>query len=192
MMSFNSGKIGGPAGIAILYKKRDVNITNIYGGGDQEFGFRPGTINPMLAYGFAIAANILKTNKSKNENKYIELKKYFIENLFKIGKDENFVFVENSSPNSISSIVSISFPYFSGQQFAIELDMRGVAVSSKSACNTKDDTESYVIKQIRKSSSMDNWGTIRISFSPQTQKTHINKLLKEIKNIVRIYRSVLY
>lgn len=192
MMSFNSGKIGGPAGIAILYKKRDVNITNIYGGGDQEFGFRPGTINPMLVYGFSVAANILQKTKSKNENKYIQLKKYFIENLFKISQDENFVFVENSSSNSIPSIVSISFPYFSGQQFSIELDMRAVAVSSKSACNTKDDTESYVIKQIRKSSNMDNWGTIRISFSPQTQKTHINKILKEIKNIVRIYRSVLY
>ena len=210
MMSFNSVKMGGPAGIAVLHKRRHVNITSIYGGGSQEFGLKPGTINPMLVYGFSIASEILQKDKLKNENKYTELKKYFIENLSKISKDQEFPFIENSHDLCVPSIISISFPYFTGEQFAIELDARGVVVSSKSACNTEDNTESYVIQEIRKSDTVDfmqdliktnpakslpdlkNWGTIRISFSPNTQKSHINKLLKEIKNIVQTYRTVLY
>lgn len=189
MITFNSVKIGGPSGIAVLYKKRKVLLSPIYNGGDQEYGLRPGTQSPFLAYGFKKACEILVKDRLKNEKKYKELKDYFLKELNNLSQKENFPFYENSSEFSIPSIVSISFPYFTGQQFAIELDMRGIAVSSKSACNTIDDTESYVIKEIRKDSGL---GTIRISFSPDTKKSHINKLLKEIKSIVQTYRTVLY
>ncbi len=209
MISFNSVKIGGPSGIGVLYKKRSVSIKNIYGGGDQELGLRPGTQSPILAYGFAEASKILKNNLIKNENKYNNLKEYFLNELYKISTEEKFSFIENSSKLSVPSIISISFPYFSGEQFTIELDARGIAVSSKSACNTENNKESIVIEEIRKASQdetlqqaglvddhkpslLQNWGTIRISFSPDTKKIHINKLLKAIKNIVQTYRTVLY
>lgn len=195
MISFNSVKIGGPVGVGVLYKKRDVKIQPIYGGGQQEFGLRPGTVPVSLVYGFSIAGNYIKKNMLINEKKYIKLKESFINGLDKISKEENFSFLENSSINSVPSIVSISFPYFSGQQFAIELDARNVIVSSKSACNNTDDIESTVVSEIRKLEEKNinkNWGTIRVSFNPNNKISDVNKLLKEIKNIIHTYKGVLY
>jgi cysteine desulfurase len=200
MVTWKSSKIGGPSGIAALYKKRDAKIKQIYGGGDQEFNLRGGTQSPILAYGFAEACLLVQKEKQINKEKYEELKKYFLNKLKELSKDENFPFFENSTELSIPSIISISFPYFTGQQFAIELDARGVAVSSKSACNNESDSESGIIEKLRKlekTGLVDNHksellGTIRISFSPDTKKSHINKLLKEIKSIVQTYRTVLY
>lgn len=195
MISFNSVKIGGPSGIGALYKKRSVKISPIIGGGDQEFTFRPGTQSPILAYGFMKASQIMQKNINKNENNYKNLKEYFLNKLERLSKEENFQFHENSSHSSIPSIISISFPYFTGDQFAIELNARGIAISSKSACNTEDNKESMVIEKIRnisKSDTYKDWGTIRISFSPDTKIKHINKLLRAIKDIVHTYRTVLY
>jgi cysteine desulfurase len=192
MITFNSNKIGGPAGIGALYKKRSVSLSPIYGGGKQELGLRPGTISHSLAHDFYTASKMIFKNRENNEKLYLSLKNYFITGLEKIQKENDFPFRINSSHNCVPGIVSISFPYFTGQQFAIELDARGIIVSNKSACNSNDGAESYVIKQIREFSKHENLGTIRISFRPETRKNDINKLLFAIKDIIQIYKNVLY
>src|SRR3989344_5059668 len=193
IMTFNSNKINGPAGIGALYKRRSVELSPIYGGGGQEFGLRPGTVSHILANSFYLASKIMLKNRENNEKHYVQLKNYFILGLEKLQKENDFPFVINSLDGCIPSIISISFPYFTGQQFAIELDARNVMVSSKSACNNADGAESYVIKEIHKSDLLDkDWGTIRISFSPKTIKKDIDKLLFAIKDIIQIYKNVLY
>ncbi len=195
LISFNSIKIGGPAGIAALYKRRGATIEKIYAGGSQEMGLRPGTVSPMLINSFASAAEYNLKNLKLNEEKYLEIKKYLLNKIDLLRKETNINFIENSSDSSVPSIINLSFPYFSGQQMAIELNARGVMVSSKSACNTQSNTESYVIDEIRKKQSFDtykNYGSIRVSFGPRTNKSDINKLVKELNNILRVYRGVLY
>ncbi len=195
MISFNSVKIGGPAGIAALFKRRAAAIDKIYAGGAQEMGLRPGTVSPMLVNGFSAAAEFNLTSLLTNEEKYTELKKYLMHQISLLNKETGINFIENSSSNSVPSIINLSFPHFSGQQMAIELDARGVMVSSKSACNSESDTESYVIDAIRKKQDFDtykNYGSIRISLGPKTNKSDINKLVKELNNILRVYRGVLY
>ncbi len=195
LISFNSVKIGGPAGVGVLYRRINTEISPMYAGGSQEFGFRPGTVSVHDIYAFACTASIHKKQIDKLESKYAELKKYLLGGIRNLSSQNNFDFVENSSENSVPSIVSISFPYFSGQQMAVELDARGVAVSSKSACNTGDAGESYVVWQIRNISeekTYNNYGTIRISFGPETKKSHIDKLLKSLQEIINTYKGVLY
>ncbi len=195
LISFNSVKVGGPAGAAALFKRRGANIEKIYAGGAQEMGLHPGTVSPMLVSSFAKAAVCNLKNLENNENKYKELKKYLLNKIDLLNKKTGINFIENSSDASIPSIVNFSFPYFSGQQMAIELNARGVMVSSKSACNTESDTESYVIDEIRKKEEFDTYkkyGSIRVSFGPKTNKSDINKLVKELNSILRVYRGVLY
>ena len=195
LLSFNSVKIGGPSGIGLLFKKRSVRISKMYAGGDQEMGLRPGTQSPFLAAGFAKALEITKNNLIKNENKYIDLKKSLLKEIEKLNLDYNIDFVENSSEYSVPSIVNISFPYFSGQQMAIELDARGVIVSSKSACKSLDENESYVIGEIRKNNqnkTYNNYGSIRISFGPETKNKDIIKLTKALGEVLKTYKGVLY
>jgi cysteine desulfurase len=195
LISFNSVKIGGPAGIGLLFKKRSIILSKIYSGGEQEMGLRPGTQSALLATGFAKALEITKNNLSQNENNYIQLKKILLDELNKIKKEYNFNIIQNSTECSIPSIVNISFPYFSGQQMAIELDARGVMVSSKSACKSEDENESYVVGEIRKNSDVDtynNYGSIRISFGPDTKNKDIIKLINALNQVLKTYKGVLY
>ncbi len=194
MVSFNSTKIGGPAGIAALYKRRHADISPIYGGGDQEFSLRSGTSSYILAHGFNVAAINLSKEREKNEKFYKELKEFLLAGLMEF-KDKPIYFIENSNTNSVPSIVNISFPYLSGEQMMIELNARGVYVSSKSACKSESSLESYVVEEIRKrnsSTTYNNWGSIRISFGPKSTKSDINMLLKALKDIHGTYLGVLY
>jgi len=195
LISFNSVKINGPQGVAALYKKRHTEIQPIYGGGNQEMGLRPGTVSHALVYAFYSAAEKIIREMNQNEKKYFDLKKYLLDSLNKINNPKELYFTENSSEESISSIINLSFPYLSGEQMAIELDARGVIVSSKSACKSDDSTESYVIEEIRKkkeNKSYNKFGSIRISFGNKTNKKDINKLLVAINDIARTYKGVLY
>ncbi len=195
LVSFNSVKIGGPSGIGALYKRRDVQLSPVYGGGGQELSLRPGTASPVLAHGFYIASALLQERREKTQEKYGKLKAQLMTGLEALSTETQFPFIENSSAASIPAIVSISFPYFSGQQCAIELDARGIAVASKSACNTGSDTESVIIQELRKKGRFDtytDYGTIRISFSDTTAQKDIILLLDALKDFVRTYRGVLY
>lgn len=195
LMSYNSVKINGPQGIAVLYKKRHTDVMSIYGGGNQEMNLRPGTVPHALAYGFSLAVSDLKKVINKNEEKYTELKKYLLDSINKISNPNRFYFTENSNEKSIPSIINLSFPYLTGQQLAIELDARRVIVSSKSACKSSDAGESYVIQEISKkkeNKTYNQLGSIRISFGNKTNKKDIDKLLIAINDIARTYKGVLY
>lgn len=194
-ISYNSVKINGPQGIAALYKKRHVNIRPIYGGGNQEMGLRPGSVPNALAHGFNLAVHELLKKRDDDEKKYIELKKYLLDSVNKINNPKELCFIENSNKKSIPSIINLSFPYFTGQQMAIELDARGITVSSKSACKSDDSSESYVIEAIRnkiQNESYNKMGSIRISLGNITNKKDIDKLLIAINDIARTYKGVLY
>ncbi len=194
LITFNSIKIGGPSGVGALFKKRSILLEKTYAGGDQEMSLRPGTVSPLLATGFAVAAKKNSKDLSENEEKYKNLKKYLLEQLNKIDKEYKFVFIENSNNYSIPSIVNISFAYFKGDHMAIELDARGIMVSSKSACKSDEEGESYVITELRKKDENDtykSYGSIRISFGSETKQKDIIKFIKSTKDILRTYRSML-
>lgn len=195
LVSFNSSKIGGPSGVAGLFKRRGVILQGIYAGGEQEFGLRPGTTSPILCSGFANASKIIQENKTKNEAKYTELKEFLLKGLETVFTKHDLKFRENSNKLSIPSIVNISFPYFTGEQIMIELDAMGVFVSTKSACKNSNNKESEIIHHIYKNSPTDTdyyKGTIRISFGPNTTKRDINILLKSLNKIFKKYKNVLY
>lgn len=194
LISFNSVKIGGPAGIAGLYRRRHLLLGRLYGGGDQEFGLRPGTTAPILAHAFAAAAKELALRLPQNELRYQKLKALLLKGLASFSREEIY-FIENSNQHSVPSIVSLSFPYLSGQQMAIELDARNLAVSSKSACKSEYEDESYVVEELRKiedNVTYQSFGTIRISFGPATAESDIQSLLQALKDIAALYRGVLY
>ena len=196
LVSFNSTKIGGPSGIAALYTRKNINLGKIYSGGSQEMGLKPGTSAFMLAYAFAESSISLEKKINKNEKKHIDLKKYFVAEINKISFPNAKKFIINSGENCIPSIVSVSFPYFSGKQFAVLLDARGIFVSSKSACNLDNGEESKIISELRQKSSNKNeyisYGTVRFSFGENTTKGQIKRVIKEIKHIIQNYKGVLY
>lgn len=189
MLSFNGSKIYGPKGVGVLYKKRGINLSPIYSGGLQEFGLRSGTENVSSIAGLALAFEITNKIKNKEVKRLTKLRDYAIDKLLKINNSSSIVLngdLKQRLPNNIN----ISIKGISSELLVIELDARGVEVSSKSACKSGEDDESYVVKAINEAKGEkyhEEEGSIRITLGRDTKKSDLDKLINNLSLILQKY-----
>ena len=184
MLSLSGSKIEGAGRVGVLYKKRIVLLENIFGGGDQEMGLRPGTENLPEILKFSNALQSVQKTKEKETKRLIRLRDYFINKLqhSDILKNVGMFFngdLENRLPNS----VNITIPKIPSDLLVIELSARGIMVSSKSACESSKPGGSYVIKAIH--SELDSEiGGLRFSMGQRTTRKNIDYTVKTLSEIL--------
>ncbi|KKS99999.1 MAG: Cysteine desulfurase [Candidatus Nomurabacteria bacterium GW2011_GWF2_43_8] len=184
LLSLSGSKIEGAGRVGVLYKKRIVLLENIFGGGDQEMGLRPGTENLPEILKFSNALQSVQKTKEKETKRLIRLRDYFINKLqhSDILKNVGMFFngdLENRLPNS----VNITIPKIPSDLLVIELSARGIMVSSKSACESSKPGGSYVIKAIH--SELDSEiGGLRFSMGQRTTRKNIDYTVKTLSEIL--------
>jgi cysteine desulfurase len=182
LMSFNSAKIYGPKGVGVLYKKRDIKLSPIFFGGDQEFGLRPGTENLPLFVGLAEALKITEKMKEQESKRLVILQNYFFKKLLKAPFDFE---LNGDKENRLPNNINITIPKIPSDLLVIELGVRGIMASSKSACKGGDGKASHVIAAIRtnaKESEVD--GSLRFSLGRQTTKADIDYTVRSLSLIL--------
>jgi cysteine desulfurase len=191
MMSFNGSKIYGPKGTGVLYKKRSVTLSPVYEGGDQEFGLRSGTENVSAVAGLALAFEITNKMKERESERLTKLRDYAIEKILKIDVKPFVISLNGGKENRLPNNINISILGISSELLVIELDAKGIEVSSKSACKSGDDNGSYVIKAIRKICRRGNEeeGSLRITLGRDTKISDIDTLIKALNSILIKYQG---
>lgn len=194
MMSFNSSKIYGPKGVGFLYKKRIVKISNIYGGGGQEFGLRSGTENLANIVGATKALDITEKIKEKESKRLIKIRNYAINKILSLEKIGYKIILNGDKEKRLPNNINISILGFSSELMVIELDAKGICVSEKSACQSEEYNGSYVIKAIRTADNSEighdeNSGSIRISLGRHTTKKDIDYLVSSLEKILLKYKN---
>lgn len=170
MLSASAHKFNGPKGIGFLYIKNGVNWPSLIKGGAQEKGQRAGTENVASIVGMATALEENVISICENESHLAHLEEILISNLSRSG----IVFYRNGAENHIRGNVSLSFPNRSGESIMHRLDLKGICVSTGSACDSKDTQISHVLKALGMEEMLAK-GTIRISLSKyNTEKDVIN------------------
>ncbi|WP_130807289.1 cysteine desulfurase family protein [Senegalia massiliensis] len=185
--SFSAHKIHGPKGVGCLYIRDGLNIKSIIFGGEQEKGIRSGTENTPGIIGLSKAIDILYSEESF-EKKYLDdLKSYFIENV-----KENVSDIKINTPytNSAPHIVNISFINTKGEVLLHFLESDDIYVSTGSACSSKDDRGSYVLKSMGLKN-LEIESAIRFSFSIYNTKEQIDYAIKKIKLRVEEIRDIM-
>lgn len=187
LLSFNGSKIYGPKGVGVLYVRRGVMLAPIIMGGGQERGLRPGTLNVAGIVGLAEALVICEKEREREVKKLTRLQLKLIAELKKIpdlkinGYDPT---VENKNgvgprqfSDSLRLINNINFSIkdFEGEQLVIELDAKGFAVSSGSACSSHDPINNNV----------------RISFGREVTSSEITHFVYALEQIVEKYKSAI-
>ena len=173
LMSFDAQKIYGPKGAGILYIKKGIEINPFIMGGKQERGLRPGTENIPLIVGFAKALELAVGEKGKEMARLTKLRNYFIEAVLeKIPGTKLNGGLENRLPNN----ANIFFPKINNEFAVIQLDARGIACSTNSAC--LDGGFSYVVNSLGKKNGENARGSIRFSFGRQTAKKDLDYVIK--------------
>ncbi len=192
LLSLSGSKIEGAGRVGVLYKRKGVPLENIFGGGDQELGLRPGTENVPLIIGLAKALEIIEKIKEKENKRLTKLRDYFIDKLINSKILTNYRIVLNGDlQNRLPNNVNISIPKMPSDLLVLELSARGIYVSEKSACQSGDKKGSYVIEALHPSLRPPRTlgrvgvGSLRFSMGRGTTKADIDYTLKALSEILQ-------
>lgn len=180
MLSASAHKFNGPKGIGFLYIKNGIAINPLIDGGSQENGMRAGTE--------AVASIVGMAEALKNNIDNLELNTHYVQNLEKclIEKLEsaNLDFVRNGSNNRIPGNISVSFKNCDGEMILHRMDLKGICISTGSACDSVNTQVSHVIKSIGLDSVYAN-GTIRISLGKNNTMEDVDTISSELISIIK-------
>ncbi len=178
MITLTAHKIHGLKGCGCLIKRKAITFLPLISGGGQENNLRSGTNDIASAVAFSKALRLAISNQKKNQmyvNSLVEpLRKYFLDNpdLYEINSIDN-PYILNVSLKTKKAAVVVE-----------GLSERGMMISSVSACHSKGESASYVIKAMGKSDSLSH-NTLRISFSEENTQQNVEKLIQNLDEIVK-------
>ena len=177
LASFSAHKIHGLKGSGALIKKKHVELLPIISGGQQEFGYRGGTSNALSNIVLSKTLRIALEEKDESYKYIKELNDYFYEKI----KDVDGVKI-NSPSGSIYNLINISTPIKSEVELNA-LNARGIMVSSKSTCGSRENENNRTLKALLK----DEDYALRISFDKTNTKEEIDYFIECLKEDIKHY-----
>ena len=166
LLSASAHKFHGPKGIGFLYCRDKVYLENFMNGGQQEFGVRAGTENIASIVGMASALKICCDRMKETTRR---LKK-MTDKFHRLIEDAIPEAVFNGSPdNHLPGHISLSIPGVTGEGVLHFLDLKGIAVSTGAACNSKSTEISHVLTAIRLPVALAK-GTVRVTFGSDNKE----------------------
>jgi len=138
-LSLAAHKIRGPKGIGALVHRPERAPKPLLLGGSQERGRRPGTVDPVAAAGFRVAAAWARSHLAER-GRLTELRDRLEAELSRKG-----ALVNGAEAARLSHVANLSFPGRAGDELVAALDLLGVAVSSGSACSAGTTEASKII-----------------------------------------------
>jgi len=186
LLSISGHKIHAPKGIGTLYIRRGVRLSSQNIGGHQERERRGGTESVANIVAFGKACEIARTDLEKTSSKMQDLRDKFEKEIS--GRISRLVF-NGDSNKRLPNISNISFLGVEGEGLLISLDMRGVAISTGSACSSGSLEPSPVIRALGGNEDVAR-GAIRFSFSRDNSSEEVNQVLKILPDVVENLRKL--
>ncbi len=180
LISFSSHKIHGPKGVGMLYMRKGTRLHPMMHGGGHERKLRSGTINVPSIAGFSLAActKIKNIKEDQANNKRIRDRL-----IYELTTALDSKIRVNSPPDGVENILNISFKGIKSETLLHYLEMKEIYVSSGSACHSKKDTISHVLKAVRTPQAWAE-GAIRFSFGSFNTEDEAVIVAEAIKNIM--------
>ena len=171
-------KFHGPKGIGFAFVRRKSGLRPLFYGGEQEKGLRPGTEGVHQIAGMAMALELSYANLESDRKHISDLRSYLINQL-------ELTFPEykiNGNQDGFYAILNVMLPFSEDKTAMIlfHLDMKGIAISRGSACQSGSISPSHVLDEIlSKEDSIKP--SLRISFSHYNTKEDIDYLIESLK-----------
>ncbi len=180
MLSASAHKFHGPRGIGFLYLRKGTQIAPFMNGGSQEQGMRAGTQNVPSIVGMAYALKKSYDNMATNIAHVNSLERLLLQGLI----ESKVRFVRNGGQHTLPGLVSLSFPGFDGEAILHRMDLKGIAISTGSACDGQNTEISHVLRAIQLDEVCAR-GTIRISLGDYNSRDDVIAVVKALAEIIR-------
>lgn len=172
--SASGHKLYAPKGIGFLFAAKQAHLSPVQFGGRHEGERRPGTENVPAIAGLARAVQI------GVDEQVGDLRDYFEEQLRGAFED---IEINGARAERIPNTSSVIFRGISGEAMVIALDMRGMAVSSGSACSSGSSEPSHVLLEMGRSRE-EARSTVRFSFGRGNQRADVDTLLQALQDVL--------
>ena len=186
LLSFSGHKFHAPKGIGVLYKRDGIRFAKVITGGNQEGKRRPGTSNVPYIVGLAKALKIATENMKEEWVREETLRDYFED---EVSKRIPEIKINGKGARRLPGTSSITFKYLEGESMLLNLSLKGIAVSSGSACSSDSLQPSHVLLAMGIPAEFAH-GTLRFSLSKYTTKEEIDYTIESLVEIIGKLRDL--
>jgi len=183
LITVSAHTIHGPRGIGGLYVREGTALKKQMDGGFQENNMRAGVENIPAAIGFAKAVELI----DEEENDRIrEMRDKLIDGIRNEIPD---VMLNGPEEKRTPQNANITFHYVEGESITLHLDMRGIAVSTGSACFSKSLEASHVIMGIGGDHERAH-GSVRFTFGRFNTEDQVEEVIEATSDIIKKLRDI--
>lgn len=185
LMSFSGHKIYGPKGIGALYVRRKPRIrieAQMHGGG-HERGMRSGTLPVHQIVGIGEAFRIAKEEMEEDNKRIAKLR----DKLYNSLQDIEEVYLNGDMEHQVPNILNVSFNFVEGESLIMAL--KGIAVSSGSACTSASLEPSYVLRALGRNDELAH-SSIRFSIGRFTKEEDIDFAIDQVHTAITKLREL--
>lgn len=146
LLTLSANDLHGPPGAGALWIRPGVPLAPLILGGGQEQGYRPGTENLPAIVGMGVAADVARTEASAEGARLARLRDRLLDGMLE--RVERARVTGARGAGRLPHHASVVVPGVKADSVLMELDLRGVAASTGSACGALTGEPSHVLRAI--------------------------------------------
>jgi cysteine desulfurase len=183
LLSISAHLIHGPKGVGALYVRDGVKLTTVLDGDYREQGLRPGTENVPGIVGFGKAVEIAREEHVAHMRR---LRDRLIDGLLQVPESR---LNGPKGDKRLCNNTNVTFRYVEGESLLLHLDMRGVMVTTGSACFSRTLEPSHVILAMGLKHE-DAHGSLRLTVSKYNTEDEIDYAIEKVGEVVEVLRKI--
>jgi cysteine desulfurase len=187
LLSLSAHKMYGPKGMGALYvRKRSprVSLTPLFDGGGHERGLRSGTLNVPGVVGLGVACELCGREMDAEATRLTNLREQLRQGIM---NSLEGVKLNGHPTRRLPGNLNASFEWVKGE--ALLMGLRGVAVSSGSACTSANPEPSYVLRAMGLSEEL-AYGSLRFGLGRFTTPAEVESVIAEVVRVVNHLRAL--
>jgi cysteine desulfurase len=186
LLTVSSNDMYGPKGVGALYIKKGTRLEPLIHGGGQQAGLRSGTENLPGIVGFGKAAEIAKEEMSSESERLKNLRDKLIKGLL---DPVQHSFLNGHPTKRLPNNAAVRYSFIEGESVLLDLDMKGVAASSGSACTAKTLEPSHVLRAIGLKHE-EAHGSLLFTLGRQNTEEEVDYVISIMPDIVKRLREM--
>ncbi len=186
LLVLSGHKLGAPKGVGAIYIRRGTRMVPLIHGGHQERNRRAGTHNVAGIAGLGLACELAGQELPVKMERVAQLRDRLERGLF-----ERIPQIKlNGHPQiRLPNTLNISFAYIEGESLLLNLDMKGIAASSGSACTSGSLEPSHVMGAMCVEVTLAHSST-RFSLGPENSEEEVDFVLEVLPPMVQRLREM--
>ncbi|MCL7410878.1 MAG: cysteine desulfurase NifS [Methanosarcinaceae archaeon] len=186
LLSMSSHKIHGPKGVGALYVRKGTPLQALAHGGSHERHMRAGTENISGIVGFAKAVS-LSDERFVDDAKHMTILRDSL--IAKVMNSIDYVALSGHPTKRLPNNINLRFSFIEGESMLLFLNMKGIAISTGSACSSKSLEPSHVLTALGLRPE-DSHGSLRITLGKDNTQEEVDYVVDALVEVVGRLRAM--